>query len=330
MILVEYIMTYFENTSLTPQTVKQYDSRLNEWISFLPQHFRNIICLIEFHEISLKALHDNLTVNTPTNRHNYIMPIISFMIHCRHNLSPLPQEKIDALRTRWKNILAENDAPIIQRRLQNAPTDHQLAKSGVHLSFNEIIAIRDKLPSGSSERLLICMYTMIPPVRADYFATQIVYNDDVPTFPNYIRISQDGSVVSTLTDFKTKRTYKQIVNHFPPCLAEELHASLAKFPRSFLFTNAKGVPYTRNSFTVWSSRHLTKVFEVEFTLVFFRHKYVTHFFETHDMNTTTDEDVKAISDRMGHSLEMFRGYKWVKSGMKGALELGGDDDEKDE
>ena len=29
-----------------------------------------------------------------------------------------------------------------------------------------------------------------------------------------------------------------------------------------------------------------------------------------------------ISDKMGHSTEMFRAYKWVKSGAKGELDLG--------
>lgn len=40
---------------------------------------------------------------------------------------------------------------------------------------------------------------------------------------------------------------------------------------------------------------------------------------------TTDAEIKEISDKMGHSPEMFRGYKWIKGGAKGAFEVGGEE-----
>jgi integrase len=162
---------------------------------------------------------------------------------------------------------------------------------------------------------------MIPPCRADYYACQIVKDNEQPSQPNYIRIHSPEHVESIITDFKTSKTYKQITNQFPPELITELFDSLQKHPRSFLFVNANGKPHTRNSFTLWSRRALTRTFGKDFTLVFFRHIYATHWITTHDMNTTTDLQIKEISDKMGHSSEMFRAYRWIANGKQGELEV---------
>jgi len=163
---------------------------------------------------------------------------------------------------------------------------------------------------------------MIPPCRADYFATQIVRDDEVPTQKNFIRLKGDGYAECIINDFKTAKTYKQIKHVLPPELITEILASLKKNPRSYLFINTKGEPHTRNSFVLWTRRCLTRIFETDFTLVFFRHAFVTDFIANKIKPDTTDAQIKDISDKMGHSPEMFRGYKWIKSGAKGAFEAG--------
>jgi hypothetical protein len=163
---------------------------------------------------------------------------------------------------------------------------------------------------------------MIPPVRADYFATEIVHDNEVPTQKNYIRIIAPDNIQCILTDFKTAKTYKQITHTFPPELISEFNASLEKKPRKYIFTNTKGEPHTRNSFVLWTRRCLTRIFETDFTLVFFRHAFITDFITNKITPDTTDAEIKVISDKMGHSPEMFRGYKWIKAGAKGVFQVG--------
>ncbi len=323
-------MNFFEGTDLHANSVKLYNTKLNEWISYMPPIYQSLVCIIMFPEVALEALRTNLKVDTNTNRHIYIVAIMSFIKHKRSLLTHLTQEQYSVVRVRWIDINSENEKPIIERRLENKPTDRQQAKGGHLLSFNDIVAKRDELASGSSERLLISMYTMIPPVRADYFATQIVYDDEMPTERNYIRIRSGEDVECILTDFKTAKTYKQITHKFPPCLIEELNESLRIKPRTYLFTNTKGEPYTRNAFVLWTRRCLTRLFETDFTLVFFRHAFITDFITNKVTSETTDAEIKEISDKMGHSPEMFRGYKWIKSGAKGDLMLGSADADEDE
>jgi len=317
-------MNYYEDTPLKPTSIKMFNTKLTEWISFMPKYHNNVISVVLFPTMAMTALDTNIKTNTNSNKHIYIMAVLSFLRHNIECFRCISSHEREVLRQTWIDINTANEAPIIQRRLENRPTDLQLKKGGVHLSYIDICLARDGLPLGSTERLLIAMYTMIPPARADYFATQIIHNDEVPIEKNYIRI-RGNTMECTLTDFKTAKQFKQIVNPFPADLVAEVQASLHKNPRQYLFVNANGKPHTRNSFVLWSGRALARLLDMKFTLVFFRHAYVTHFFATHDMNVTTDEEVKAISDKMGHSTEMFRAYKWVKNGAKGELDLGGEE-----
>lgn len=314
-------MNFFEDTDIHEHSAKLYNSKLNEWISFMEPIYQSLASIISFPEYSMKILDENIKTNTNSNKHIYIVAVMSFLRHKRASLAHLTTEQYSLIRVKWIDINNKNEQPIIQRRLENKPTDNQLKKGGVHLDFNRIVSVRDQLPEGSIERLLISFYTMIPPARADYFATQLVYNDDAPTQKNYIRIRSDSTAECILTDFKTAKTFKQIQHNLPTELVLELQKSLQKTPRDYLFINANGKPHTRNSFVLWSRRILTKVFGVDFTLVFFRHAFVTHFITTMDMNTVTDAEIKNISDKMGHSIEMFRAYKWVKNGKQGDLEF---------
>lgn len=318
-------MNFFENTNLNDTSIKLYNSKLNEWISYMPNIYQSLVCIIMYPDIALDALKSHLKVDTNTNRHIYIVAVMSFIRHKRSLLNHLSQEQYSTVRVKWIDINNQNEAPIIERRLENKPTDKQQAKGGHQLSFSQIITKRNELPAGSSERLLLCMYTMIPPVRADYFATQIVKGNEVPTQKNYIRIITPDSIECVISDFKTAKTYKQITHRFPPELVSEFTLSLEKNPRTYLFINTKGEPHTRNSFVLWTRRCLTRIFETDFTLVFFRHAFVTDFITNRIGSHTTDAEIKEISDKMGHSPEMFRGYKWIKSGAKGEFAVEGEE-----
>lgn len=304
-------MNFFENTNIHDNSAKMYNTKLNEWISYMPNIYKSLACIIMFPDISMKELQSHLKVNTNTNRHIFIVAIMSFIKHKRTELQ-LTHEQYSTIRVKWIDINNENEQPIIDRRLENKPTDKQNEKGGSKLSFNHIVLKRDELPFGSIERLLLSMYTMIPPARADYFATQLVTNQ-TPTQKNYINLTKMECI---LTDFKTAKTYKQITHAFPDELIAELNESLKLMPRSYLFLNANGKPHTRNSFVLWARRCLSRIFETDFTLVFFRHAYITNYISTIDPNTVTDGQIKEISDKLGHSPEMFRAYKWIKTGVQ--------------
>jgi len=274
----------------------------------MPTHFQSVTSIIMLPELSMKTLHTHLNTNTPSTRHMYIVAILSFIKHHITHLSQcLTPDIATSLREQWNAIHTHNEAPIVQLRLENKPTVLQQAKGGSQLSFQQIMEIREQLPIGSIERLLLSIYTLIPPVRADYFALHIIHDDQHTVQPNYLRI-RGNHMETVLQDFKTSKTYHEIRNSLPQPLAQEIHASLQACPRDFLFVNAHGQPHTRNSFTLWTRRILTRILHTDFTLVFFRHAFATHYVTHHN---PTDLEISEISKKMGHSSEMFRAYRWV-------------------
>ena len=301
-------MDLFQDAPIHNNSKKIYHSRLAEWIQFMPTHFQSVTSIIMLPELSMKVLHTHLTTNTPSTRHMYIVAILSFIKHHLTHLSQcITSEIATSLREQWNAIHTHNEAPIIQLRLENKPTVLQQAKGGSQLSFQQIMEIREQLPFASIERLLLSIYTLIPPVRADYFALQIIHDDEEPVEPNYLRI-RGGEIETVLRDFKTAKTYHEIRNTLPQPLAQEILASLQESPRKYLFVNSHGRPHTRNSFTLWTRRILTRILQNDFTLVFFRHAFATHYVSHHN---PTDLDISEVSKKMGHSSEMFRAYRWV-------------------
>jgi hypothetical protein len=301
-------MDLFQDAPIHNNSKKIYHSRLAEWIQFMPTHFQSVTSIIMLPELSMKVLHTHLKTNTPSTRHMYIVAILSFIKHHITHISQcITTDIATSLREQWNAIHTHNEAPIIQLRLENKPTVLQQAKGGSQLSFQQIMEIREQLPIGSIERLLLSIYTLIPPVRADYFALHVIHDDEEPLEPNYLRI-RGGEIETVLRDFKTSKTYHEIRNTLPQPLAQEIHASLQESPRKYLFVNSHGRPHTRNSFTLWTRRILTRILQTDFTLVFFRHAFATHYVSHHN---PTDLDISEVSKKMGHSSEMFRAYRWV-------------------
>lgn len=296
-------MNYFAGASLAASSIKLYNDRLQRWLSMTPH--KNILRLIVFHkesyELLLKSIPD--AENTATNRHMYLSSIIALFNHSPTIVSQLPPGV--NVQPIWQDYMVKNSESIRERRLEGKPTEAQEKKEGTSLIFEQICKVRDALPDNSIDKLLIGFYTFIPCVRADYFATQIVFGKEIASYPNFISISEDN-VSLVITDFKSKSKYKKIEHpSLPKELSRLLFLSLKDKPRKFLFVDEVGNPFTRSAFSSWATRRLSKLFNVKLTLTILRHIYVSSL----DMNMPTKE-LEKISSLMGHSLSTQRSYKW--------------------
>ncbi|HEY9702109.1 MAG TPA: hypothetical protein V6C58_06670, partial [Allocoleopsis sp.] len=76
---------------------------------------------------------------------------------------------------------------------QNQPSERQRES---YLSFEEMREKVKTLPMGSEERMLLAIYTYIPPVRSDYGRLRIYY-DRVPRNPesNYLLLSPEDAKI---------------------------------------------------------------------------------------------------------------------------------------
>jgi hypothetical protein len=305
-------MDYFKGTPLATTTANMYNKRIAEWLSYMPQSHQHVSQIFMFPEFANKILQEHIHTKTNSNLHSFYAPILAVLNHCTEYTSHIQPTQLETIKVQWKEIVKENLKPYEERRMNSLPTENQLQKGGTYTKYEDILKKRDSLSFGSIERLLLGFYTHIPPVRADYFATEIITFKEKPTQPNYIRRISPTDSVLVLNDFKTKNHYKQIKNKLPPELNAELVESLRLQPRNYLFVNQTGQVFTRNSFSKWSQRALSRVFETEMTLNLIRHLFISSL----KLDTMTIKEMTDISSRMGHKLQTHLSYRWNVSDLE--------------
>lgn len=300
-------MNFFTTTHLKEQTASAYNSKMNRWISVMPDD-KNTMMYIFLHPyfsvVQLRKFLKERNIDTSQTIHSYIKAIISAVEHNITQFKDIDDEKYTKSMTKWKDLRQTYHEYANAYRLEQKPSPTQSEKGGSLLKFTELVQERDKLPDASIEKLLLGFYTYIPPVRSDYFATQILNFGETPTYPNHIFHNSTKSYLK-ITDFKTSNLYKSIEYELPDELHRQLVLSLAQNPRKFLFQNKDGKPFSRSRFSTWAGLKLTIIFRKEFTLTFFRHIFIS----TIDFNTSPAKLLE-ISNKMGHSLTQQMLYKW--------------------
>jgi len=204
----------------------------------------------------------------------------------------------------WKHLLALNSLPINDHYDSHSPTSLQLAKGVSSLSWNDILDKYHSLPNASVQKLLLGMYCLIPPVRADFYALHISPNNS-SSFPNFIFISPHN-ISLTIRDFKTASKYGSIHHpSLPTELQDQIRLFLKENPeRSFLFSHSDNLPFTRHSFTVWANRCFANIFQINITISVLRHLFIS------SLPSLSPSQKSSLSSLMGHSISMQRSYRW--------------------
>jgi hypothetical protein len=300
-------MNFFADTDLKPTTYKTYNTQLHTWLSLFPSEQANLLFLYTHPNYSIVTLRKHLSTknqNNPRMVNSYIKPIVAVIRENPQICIDVDKNTLNTIDARWKELRQITYDLAFAYRIEQKPSPGQAIKSGSTLTLDDLIKIRDELPDGSINKLLIGFYTYLPPVRADYFATQLLPFGHTPTSSNYIFYDYTHSH-SVITDFKTSSLYKQIANDLPAELHRQLILSLQHFPRKYLFVNKNGEPITRNGFTKWAVERLFQIFNKGLTLTMLRHIYISSL----DFNIVATE-LQAIGLKMGHQLSQQMLYKW--------------------
>ena len=313
----------FDNISgLSENSRKLFQTKLTYWTQWFIQHGKG-----DFREFLRKPydafgiLQQSPISHTNSNYHLFLSAVIAVFYH---NVIPKGvfknRKEQDTTHALWLELQKQNAAPLRQHYIENKPTErqrhaniivdgaHEPEKTAVHISWQNIIDARNKLPSGSLERLLFFMYTAIPPVRADYYSTECVLYPSEPTQLNYILIKSLKDMKLVIRDFKTAKLYKEISQALPESICDEIVASLSQKPRKWLFITESGEPFDRKRFSEWSSRTLSKnIGSGHLTINIIRHLYISSHI---DFNKSSKELTK-IGKAMGHNISMQKGYQWT-------------------
>lgn len=222
--------------------------------------------------------------------------------------SPGMMQKHAELYKKWMDIHAEVRAPINAKYQSNEPTKRQ---EEAYVSFEDVVKKRDSLKDGSIDKLLLSMYTMIPPVRSD-FDKLIIYNDEslvTDDFDNYLILNNSPKIV--LRKYKTSKIHKNNEIKLPNNLVKQIKLSLKKNPRKFLFVSSRNNEMFNkpNSFNRWANRLLKKLFDKKnISITMFRHIYITR--RDLKLEEKSGLERNKIAKAMGHSVSTQQNYLW--------------------
>lgn len=245
--------------------------------------------------------HAETIKNTPENHHGFISAIVA---HIQHELTT--HKNYNAMMTTWKQLQKENQKPINARHHIGEPTERQKEKV---IDWATVCKVRDELPL-SSTKILLAMYSYIPPQRGgDFYDCKVYETDPKAREGNYL-VLEPGKECLVMNDYKTEKVY----GHHRIPLVEPLIKLLNEYWSKYknhhdaLFVKSeKEEPYTRSMFSAWAIRRLTEAFGKPMTLTVIRHAFIS----AQDFNKPVKE-LKATAAAMGHSMGLQQAYRWEK------------------
>jgi hypothetical protein len=207
----------------------------------------------------------------------YVSSIMSLFIHNSIN-SGLLWDRWVAIRTRVRE-------PIDARVKQNVPLSS--------VTFEEVVRVRDSLSVGY-DKLLLAMYTMIPPLRSDFACVSLSKDDRVGE--THINMSTG---IMTIPNYKTSGKYGTLAVQLP----DELLA--------IIYETTDGLwlfgPKTDGAYNKWANRALHRLFGADVSLTTLRHLFIS----TLDITNMTESEREEIARSMGHSVMQQSRYRWV-------------------
>lgn len=288
-----------DKAPLADQSKQQYKLRL-EKIHRLTKH--DIDWVIDHPTESFNAIKKQ--VKEPETQRSLINAILAVFKYT-DKLKEKKSKKYD----KWHDLFDKVNEITERKYEQFEPSQKQI---DVFVSWPDIIKARDQLDKSSQAYLLLCLYTMIPPSRADMNMLKIFHSQPTVTqiqkYPNYILINKLYCKI-VYNEFKSKGKQLQMYEKvLPPELDAIVRKSIKDNPREFLIVSPRnGLPYENvNSFTKYFHRILFDVFQKKVTINTLRHSFVNSF----DWNKINLYDKKTIAKDLMHSPNTMDRYRF--------------------
>lgn len=290
---------YFAHTSLSAPSKALYNGRLQRLKGIIPsKSFAEMFATPRQTVIQIRRFLQDHEVYTAPSFESYIK---SLMAYRKYHPEEFPNT--EQVHSVWNVLLKEVNRRGNEYREQGQMAPTQREKEGNKLTMGDLKKVMDSLDDGDERKLLLAMYVMIPPMRADYGEVEILPFGHVPTTRNFIYLSSERAVMQ-IGDHKIASTLGPIREVLPDSLQRVLYTSIRTNPRAYLFG-----PYSGTRFSMWANKQLTKLLEVPFTLTMFRHIYISNL-PIHEM---TVEEKKQIAYLMGQTFNPNQQdlYRWI-------------------
>ena len=174
------------------------------------------------------------------------------------------QDKFEAAAVFWRTQQSMADELVEEARQNNLVTDKmregRVTMDELKTAATKAAKVLQDTGKGLSEHqaaLLVVLAYHVPPKRINYNALRIVRSaGEVTDDENAIVVPADprAAVELRMNDYKTAKAYKQHEEALSPAATTAVRASLKGFPRSHLFMDNTGKPYTKPAYGMFLKR----------------------------------------------------------------------------
>jgi integrase len=211
---------------------------------------------------------------------------------------------------KWADKLRTLDRDIAERVGTAEPTEKELVN---WVEWPEVLRKQQELGAtsyGSIPHLLLSMYSLIEPIRADLGLVKLIRegtSEAIGPDDNYIVLSKYSNRSKlVLQTYKTSKRYGKFEREIPDQLVGIIYTSLRQEPREWLFVDDQGEPYrNRNSYNRFANRIFERIFQKRFTISLLRHSFVSNL----NFNEATPGELFKHSKNMMHSIGMQQMYR---------------------
>jgi hypothetical protein len=176
------------------------------------------------------------------------------------------------------------------------------------ISWEDILKFRDEYydEMTPTQRVLMALYTYVPPVRADYTPMRIV--DKKP------RKLEDGMNYVILCKkpyflfhaYKTHKTFGDQIVMIPVKLQEEIRKYLETNPGDYLFQDG-GSPWTSARLADTFKKIFQKFHSMDTGITMLRHAYTTAF----HAGSKSIKEMKSVAQKMMHGVMQSHAYRFI-------------------
>ena len=275
---------------LSDVTRQLYIDRLKRLLAIFDNNMNVLLCKPYHVYHKLRGLYDNWhTINS------YISVIHTIVTRLPLITEQMVPDKIED----WNKI---SDFCLKQCQLLTIANKN---RKNIAYTYQDLVEKLETLDG--KDKLLLAMYTLIPPVRSDYNALRIVRNEDeYMEFrdDNLLYMSDDICFIE-LVKYKTDKVYGRMRGILPDNLVDIIRDNTLD-TAVYLFSTPKGGPYSKRTFAQLIRNTLLKQFGDKLSINDLRHIYITG-------NVNLELDPKSrleIARRMCHSTDTQIKYLW--------------------
>ena len=167
-------------------------------------------------------------------------------------------------------------------------------------------SVRHDTLETSMETVFLAMITMLPPKRSDFGSMRVLHADAglSRTPKNYVQLGPGPAVFIVIGEHKTSKSHGELVEKAPVKLANQIKASLERWPREYLFVTGAGNPMSSNSYGAFVKKTMIKYVGKPIGTTMIRHIFISDVVA----HLESASEKKTVAARMLHSVSEQKGY----------------------